>query len=57
METLIEGCSVVAYSGHLMVLPTLLRLVRKSSWYFLALVLYLNEAFDFFLTDPFCHPM
>ncbi len=43
METLIEGCSVVAYSGHLMVLPTLLRLVRKSSWYFLALVLWLNK--------------
>lgn len=35
METLIEGCSVVAYSGHLMVLSTLPRLVRKSSWYFL----------------------
>jgi len=29
METLIEGCSVVACSGHLMALPTLLRFSTK----------------------------
>lgn len=55
METLIEGCSVVAYSGHLMVLPTLLRLVRKSSWYFLALVLWLNKRLNLLFADGLRH--